>query len=123
MQKGVNKRILFVDDEKDALSAYKTFFESLGYKVWTASDCDGALEVEEKISPDLLVIEYRLSGLGGLGVVKKIREKKRLIKIVLMTTGSREDIEDEFVGLDVAQIFEKPLSLSEFQKEIEHILE
>ncbi len=123
MRKVINKRILFVDDEEGALSAYKTFFGSLGYEVWTVSDCNEALSTVEKIPPDLLVIEYRLSGLGGIGVVKRIREKKRPIKVILTTTSGREDIEDEIRGLDVAQVFEKPLSLREFQKEIEHILE
>ncbi len=123
MQKVLNKRILFVDDEKDALSAYETFFGSLGYEVWTASGCDEALSIVEKISPDLLVIEYRLSGIGGIGVVERIREKNRPIKVILTTTSSREDIEDEIKCLNVAQVFEKPLSLSDFQKEIELILE
>ncbi len=117
-----NRKILFVDDVKDALDTYKTFFEAISYTVWTATDCDEALKVVGQVSPDLLVIEYRLSGLGGLGVVKKVREQKRPIKIMLTTTGRREDIENEFRGLGVAQIFEKPLSLKEFQEEIENVL-
>ncbi len=105
------KRIVVIDDQEIALEAYLAFFNKFGYDVRVALTCEEGLKIINEISPDLLLVEYRLSGVGGLGVVQCIRQKDQKMRIMVMTTSPKEDIESEFKALDVFEIVEKPFSL------------
>ncbi len=116
------KKILIVDDQRDALDADKVFFNASGHDVRTALTCEDGLKVADEAQPDLLIIEYRLSGIGGLGFVQRIRQKYKKMGVIVMTTGPKEDIESEFAGLNVFKIFEKPLSLEDLLEIIRKVL-
>ena len=51
------KKILAVDDEPNILMSIEFILDMEGYEVHTARDGDEALEVAERVRPDLLLLD------------------------------------------------------------------
>lgn len=80
----MDKNILFVDDERQILSALKRVFIGQKYNVFTAVSGEKALEIlkEEKIH--LLVTDIRMSKIDGYQLLKIVKNKfPSIIRLVL----------------------------------------
>ncbi|MEV4580099.1 response regulator transcription factor [Nonomuraea jabiensis] len=108
--------IMVVDDEpsiRDLLSASLRFS---GFEVLTAADGQEAVEVADRASPDLVVLDVMLPDLDGFEVAKRIDAP------VLFLT-ARGDTEDKIAGLRVGDDYvTKPFSLEEVQARIRAVL-
>ncbi len=70
------KVILLVDDKEQVLSVRTFLLETRGYRVLTASDATGAMEILERTEPgtlDLLLTDLLLSGVDGNELVKRAK--------------------------------------------------
>ncbi|HEX4814751.1 MAG TPA: response regulator transcription factor [Nonomuraea sp.] len=107
---------MVVDDEpsiRDLLSASLRFS---GFEVLTAADGQEAVEVAERASPDLVVLDVMLPDLDGLEVARRIDAP------VLFLT-ARDATEDKIAGLRVGDDYvTKPFSLEEVQARIRAVL-
>ncbi|GAA3571209.1 response regulator transcription factor [Nonomuraea rosea] len=108
--------IMVVDDEpsiRDLLSASLRFS---GFEVLTAADGQEAVEVAERATPDLVVLDVMLPDLDGFEVAKRIDAP------VLFLT-ARDATEDKITGLRVGDDYvTKPFSLEEVQARIRAVL-
>jgi len=77
------KRILIVDDEENIRFLYKEELEDEGFAVDLAKNGEEALEKVDQFQPDLITLDIKMPGLNGLEVLKRIREKKRNLPIIL----------------------------------------
>jgi CheY-like chemotaxis protein len=68
------KRILLVDDSKFLRLANERALVKAGYTVVTASDGDEALSAASTQTPDLILLDMLLPGLGGPEVLKALRK-------------------------------------------------
>ena len=91
--------ILVVEDEEKIASLLCDYLEKTGgYQTHWVARGDEALEVFEEISPDLVLLDLMLPGMGGLDVCKAIRSKSRVP--VIMVTALVEEI-DRLLGLEL----------------------
>lgn len=67
------KRILAVDDDAPAVAALKGILGQRGYEVQTATSGESALELIERDSYDLFILDVNMPGVNGIEVCKKIR--------------------------------------------------
>jgi DNA-binding response OmpR family regulator len=77
------KRILIVDDEENIRFLYKEELEDEGYAVDLARNGEEALEKVDHFQPDLITLDIKMPGLNGIEVLKRIREQKRNLPIIL----------------------------------------
>jgi len=77
------KRILIVDDEENIRFLYKEELEDEGFAVDLAKNGEEALEKVDQFQPDLITLDIKMPGLNGLEVLKRIREQKRNLPIIL----------------------------------------
>src|SRR5258708_7451132 len=77
--------VLVVDDEKTLARSIKLFLDAHGYEAEVAEDGDAALELLEKLHPDLVFLDLRLPKTTGLELLKKIREYDPHIAVVAPT--------------------------------------
>ncbi len=77
------KRILIVDDEENIRFLYKEELEDEGFAVDLAKNGEEALEKIGTFQPDLVTLDIKMPGLNGIEVLKRIREQKRNLPIVL----------------------------------------
>lgn len=90
--------ILVADDEKDIVSALKIYLGSDGYKVLTAYNGREALDILEKNTVHLILMDIMMPVLDGLTALTKLREKYNTP--VIFTTAKSEDT-DIIIGLNL----------------------
>ena len=92
------QRVLVVDDEPNILQLVGAYLLAEGYDVLTAADGETALEVAERIQPDLVVLDVMLPGIDGVEVLRRLRTKSDVY--VIMLTARAEET-DKLIGLSV----------------------
>lgn len=77
------KRILIVDDEENIRFLYKEELEEEGFMVELAKNGEEALEKLPFFKPDLITLDIKMPGIGGIETLKRIREMERGLPIIL----------------------------------------
>jgi len=86
MAKSVPKqRILVVDDAPETLEVLQRNLTSKGYQVYTAPGVDEALRVLDTQPIDLVITDYKMPRVGGLDLVRHVRENLKDAEVMLIT--------------------------------------
>jgi two-component system, OmpR family, response regulator len=82
-------KILFVDDDRDFLSAQTAFFGSRGFEVVTLDRVEGALERISQEKPDVIVLDLMMEHYdSGFMLSRKIRQDPAMASVpILMLSG------------------------------------
>ena len=91
--------ILVVDDETHILEVVEFILQDNGYVVTTASTASAAVNRFEELEPDLVVLDLNLPGVNGLDLLRRFRELRPAVPIVMLTAKSEEI--DRIIGLEV----------------------
>ncbi len=85
------KKILLVDDDPDILASIEAAIDDLAPTILRASDGDAAIELADRESPDLVVLDMMLPKRGGLLVMEKLKAGKKRSDppLVVMITGNQ----------------------------------
>ncbi len=78
-------KILVVDDEKDMLENCVRILDHAGYQCYATSDTLKALELIDKVAPDLALVDLRMPQLDGIGLLRAIKGRSPGIVVVLIT--------------------------------------
>ncbi|GAB3238432.1 response regulator transcription factor [Kineococcus gypseus] len=115
-------RLLVVDDEPSIRELLATSLRFAGFDVTSAGDGAQALELAEKVRPDLVVLDVMLPDLDGFTVTRKLRERGRPVPVLFLT--ARDDTADKVNGLTVGgdDYVTKPFSLEEVVARIRAVL-
>lgn len=89
--------VLVVDDDVRILCMMKRTLELEGYRVLTASDGEAALDVVDRETPCLVLLDIKMPGMDGYAVCCRIREFSQVP--VIMVTAMVSD-EERVQGLD-----------------------
>src|SRR5579863_287136 len=90
--------VLLVDDDRELCRMLSEYLSPEGFKLTTVHDGDEALYSLGRHHFDLIVLDVMLPRLGGLDVLRQLRQKNTTP--VLMLTARGEDI-DRVVGLEL----------------------
>ena len=95
---GTAKKVLVVDDEPKIVEVVKSYLGKSGYAVFEAYSGRQALDLFDKVSPDLVVLDLMLPDMAGEDICRALRKKSRVP--ILMLTAKIEE-EDLIKGLDI----------------------
>lgn len=114
-------RILVVDDEKLLVKGITFNLENDGYEVDGAYDGQQALELFQKNTYDLIILDLMLPIYDGLSLCRKIRETSEVPIIMLTAKG---EISDKILGLEYGadDYMTKPFDILELKTRIKTIL-
>jgi two-component system KDP operon response regulator KdpE len=88
---GSRQKVLVIDDEVQILRLLAITLESAGYTVIDAQNGASGLEEAARCQPDAVILDIGLPDLGGLQVLKKIREWSKVPVLVLTVLGGEDD--------------------------------
>ncbi len=103
-------RILIVDDEQSMREWMRLLFKSEGYDVLTAKDGVEARELVASEYVDLVLTDIRMPRLGGLDLLKAIKEIAPETIVMMMTAHFTQDSADwnEARRMGATELLEKP---------------
>ena len=114
------KKILVIEDEKDIQNIIKAFLENADYKVETADDGLEGINLIQKNSYDLVLLDIMMPKIDGFVVCEMIRKNSN-IPIIILT--ALTDEESQLKGFDklADDYITKPFSMPVLLKHIEAI--
>lgn len=102
--------ILLVDDDPDIQQAIEDCLTQAGFQVQLAHDGQEALEcLVAQPHPALIILDLRMPRMDGLGFRTVQRARPELADIPVVVLTADREIEDNWPGLDAAEIAYKPL--------------
>lgn len=91
-------RLLLAEDEKELSRALTAILERNNYSVDAVYDGEEALEYLNSNNYDGLILDIMMPRMDGLTVLKKLREKRNPIPVLLLT--AKSEVDDKVEGLD-----------------------
>lgn len=117
----VEPLVLAVDDEPGILRLINLELMSQGFRVITAEGGLEALRLEEEQRPDLVLLDIMMPDMGGLEVMRRLRERRDVAIILLTARGSDAD---KVRGLELGadDYLAKPFSPDELSARVRALL-
>lgn len=109
-------RLLLVDDEEDVREGViqEIDWEKIGYEVvGKAENGKEALELVEKLVPDVVVTDIKMPFMDGLQLSEAIRTQFSTIKIIILTGFDEFEYAQKAVKLNINEYVLKPFSSQE----------
>ncbi|RPI74312.1 MAG: response regulator, partial [Ignavibacteriales bacterium] len=91
--------VLLIDDDEDTLFTVNEIVQSCGCKTILAGSGQEALELLDKETPDLILLDIMMPGMDGFQTLKKIRQKNSLETIPVFAVTAKAMVGDRDIIL------------------------
>jgi DNA-binding NtrC family response regulator len=108
--------LLLVDDDSELRSDMASYFDRQGHRVEQASGGEQALELLERRSYDVMVLDLIMSGMSGLEVLKELQARNAECEVVMLTGEGTIESAVEAMKLGAREFLTKPVSLKELDQ-------
>ncbi len=114
-------KIVLIDDDRVTLRLLEGILTKSEFSVFSALDGESGYELTCREKPDIVICDFLLPKIDGIGVCKKIKENPDLIrtKVILMTAvykgvTARDALRDS----QADEFLEKPFQTSTLMKKV-----
>ena len=122
----MQKKILIVDDEREAVEILGKKIGENNYSVMTALTGKDAISICNKEKPDLVILDIVISDMDGYAVAAALRENKLLRNVPIIFTSGKEfdyaGIEERLSEVGPCDYMTKPFSVQELLAKIKEAL-
>jgi CheY-like chemotaxis protein len=116
-------RILWTDDEVEALKPHIFFLQEKGYEIDTCSNGNDTIDLVRQNRYDLIFLDENMPGLSGIETLRLIREVRADIPVVMITKSEEEDLMETAIGSEIADYLIKPVKPKQVLLAIKKILD
>lgn len=115
-------RVLVVDDEANIVELLSVSLKFQGFEVYTATNGAQALDRARETRPDAVILDVRMPGMDGFGVLRRLRADGIDAPALFLT--ARDSLQDKIAGLTLGgdDYVTKPFSLEEVVARLRVIL-
>ncbi|MGA1198379.1 MAG: hybrid sensor histidine kinase/response regulator [Candidatus Latescibacterota bacterium] len=110
-----DQRILIVDDTIKNLQVLGTILEKEGYQINVAQNGTQALEITQKVQPDLVLLDVMMPDLNGFEVCQQLKADESVAHIPIIFLTARTETEDLVKGFEMGAVdyVTKPFNATE----------
>ena len=105
-------KALIIDDEQQMRRLLRMVLESRGYEVCEAADGQLGLQEAAFQRPDVVLLDLGLPGLGGIDVLKRLREWTD-VPVLILSVRDQETVKVEALELGADDYVTKPFGAAE----------
>lgn len=102
------KTLMIVDDNTSALRITTALFREAGYEVIPCSNAQEAVKMLGIVDFDAVLSDVRMPGIGGLELLRAIRQRGWGLPVVLMTGDADPQFEESAIAEGAFDILIKP---------------
>lgn len=119
------KKVLIVDDEVDVVEVVTVLLEHEGYQIMKAYDGKEALEIVDKETPDLIILDIMMPEIDGVEVCRRLRQRDELKEIPIVMFSAKLSAIDKKESFDAGAdgFISKPFNARGFIAGIKTYLE
>jgi DNA-binding NtrC family response regulator len=113
---------IVIDDNPDVLTLFVELLEMKGFKViGTGRNGRDAVELFEKLRPDITFLDVVMPGTDGLYALGHIRETSPDSVVIMVTTDLSQETANKLEKLEATAVVYKPFDINDLVKIIENI--
>ncbi len=117
------KPILIVDDEKNICLTLSQALEILEVETDTALNGEEALTKLENKEFGLILLDLRMPGMDGMEVLRRVREIRPDIRIIILTAYGTIESAVEAIKLGAVDFIQKPFSAEEIRELVSRVID
>ena len=102
-------QVLLVDDEQEYVQSLSERMANDGIDCQVANSGEEGLEALEKHPPDVLVLDLRMPGMGGMELLERVRRDFPQVQVIILTGHGGEESEKEARGRGAFEYLQKPV--------------
>lgn len=106
-------RVLVVDDEPPIRRFLRTSLNAQGYHVLEAENGGEALDLIDRNSPDVVVLDLGLPDMDGVEAIRRLRDRGLTIPIVVLSSRTDETGKVQALDLGADDYVTKPFGMDE----------
>jgi DNA-binding NtrC family response regulator len=108
--------VLLVDDDAELRSDIASYFARQGHSVEQCSNGKQGLDLLERRSFDVMVLDLMMPGITGLEVLKELQKRNAECEVVVLTGEGTIESAVEAMKLGAREFLTKPVSLKELDR-------
>jgi CheY-like chemotaxis protein len=118
------RRILIADDQAHVRRIVAAKLQKAGYEVLVAEDGDEALQLAREQHPDVLVADYRMPGLDGMDLCRRLQDDPvtASIPVVLLTAYDAQVLQLPLGNANIRVMVSKPFSACDVVRVVDELL-
>jgi DNA-binding NtrC family response regulator len=116
-------KILLVDDEEEFVKSLAERLRIRNLDADTAFNGEQALSFVELQEPDVMVLDLRMPGIGGMEVLSQIKKNHPDIQVIILTGHGNKDHEDQALRLGAFGYLEKPVDIDKLVESMKQAYE
>ncbi|MDP2861427.1 MAG: response regulator [Desulfobacterales bacterium] len=111
--------VLLVDDEKDFLETLLKRLLKRRIKATGADSGEEALKILKETPPDVVVLDVRMQGMGGIQTLKEIKKIRPLVEVIMLTGHANLEVAVEGMEAGAFDYLMKPTDVDELLYKLE----
>lgn len=122
-QKLRNMKILLIDDDEWIRDSLELFFVAESCNLLALASAEEGMEALARQRYDIIICDYKLPGMDGLGFFKGIQKSHPDALKVLITAYGNEDIANEATRMGIHDFIQKPLTTNAIERSLTSLIE
>ncbi|MBM6616775.1 response regulator [Bacillus suaedaesalsae] len=114
----VSGKLLIVDDQFGIRILLNEVFQKEGYQTFQAANGFQALDIVDKHSPELVLLDMKIPGMDGIEILKRMKVKDKDIQVIIMTAYGELDMIQEAKDLGAITHFAKPFDIDDIREAV-----
>ncbi|AST93780.1 response regulator [Sutcliffiella cohnii] len=114
----MGNKLLIVDDQYGIRILLNEVFQKEGYTTFQAANGYQALDIVEKHTPDLILLDMKIPGMDGIEILKRLKAINKDFQVIIMTAYGELDMIQESKDLGAITHFAKPFDIDELREAV-----
>lgn len=122
--KNTRYSILLVDDEPDILEFLSYNLKKSGFSVFTADNGNKAIEIAQKVNPDLIILDIMMPRMDGIEACSQLKNLPDFKETIIAFLTARTEDYTQIAGLDAGadDFIKKPIRPNVFISRVKALL-
>ena len=112
-------KVLLVDDEQEFVQTLSERLNTRNYGSYPVFDGEQALDLLANELPDVMVLDLKMPGIGGIDVLRKTKALNPEIEVIVLTGHGSEEDKNECLELGAFAYLHKPVDISQLTEIID----
>ena len=116
-------KILVVDDSGYARRVHRSILEAAGHTVLEAGTGMTAIETYSNEQPDAVLLDLSMADIGGLDVLKTIRELDAKARVIVLSADVQRTTEEAAMTAGARRFLAKPANADQLVKTVGAVMD